>query len=88
MSDEQQRPEEDRRVLKERRRRRTRVIVLVAIVVIMALLGLDNGHEVPVDYLVGDTEARLVWVIIVSFLAGAVFERAYTFLRGRRRDDG
>lgn len=86
MSVESDRPAEERGV-KQRRRRRRRLVVLVVLVLILALLGVDNSHDVELEYLVGDAEVRLVWVIVVAFLLGAVAERMYGFVRGRRDDD-
>lgn len=77
----------DPAVLKQRRRRRIRLILLLLMTVLVVLLGVDNGHDVPVEYLVGEGEVRLVWVIALAFLAGAVFERLYTFVRGWARRD-
>lgn len=87
MPDEQERHEEDRGARKVGRRRRNRLVVLLVVVVVMALLGIANRDDVELEYLAGDGEVPLVLVILVSFAAGAVFERAYAFVRGRRRDD-
>lgn len=85
--DEPDRIEELRRDEKARRRRRNRIVVLLVVTILTVLLALDNRHDVEVEYLLGDAEVRLVWVILVAFAAGAVFERAYTFVRGRRREE-
>lgn len=87
MADDVVRPQEDPEVLKQRRRRRNRLVVLLVLTVLVVLLGVDNRHDVELEYLVGDAQVRLVWVIAVVFAAGAVFERMYTFVRGRRRDE-
>ncbi|MBI2170207.1 MAG: hypothetical protein HYU28_12025 [Actinobacteria bacterium] len=76
-----------RREDRERRRRRARLVLLLTVVLGTLLLGLDNAHDVRLEWLVGESDVRLVWVIAVAFAAGAVFERAYSFVRGRRRED-
>lgn len=72
---------------RDRRRRNLRLTVLASFVLLVVLLGVDNGHDVPVEYLVGESQVALVWVILVSLIAGAVLERGYSFVRGRKRDD-
>ena len=72
---------------RERRRRNARLVLLGAVALLVVLLGVDNSHDVPVEYLFGEANISLVWVIVVSLIAGAILERAYSFVRGRRRDD-
>lgn len=79
--------EEVRRDLKRSRRRRNRLIVLIVVTVLMVLLGVANRESVEVEYLVGEGELPLVWVILAAFGAGAVSGRAFSFLRGFGRGD-
>ena len=62
-------------------------MTLLVLVLLLALLGVDNSHDVPLEYLVGEAQVRLVWVILVAFATGAIAERMYDFVRGRRNDD-
>lgn len=62
-----------------------RVWVLVVIGLLVVLFGVDNRQSVRVGYLFDESDIPLVWVILISLVAGAAFERAYGFVR-RRRD--
>ncbi len=66
-----------------------RLVVFLVVAVLMVLLGVANRDDVEVEYLVGDAQIPLVWVIVVSLIAGAILERSWTFIRARRtrRDD-
>jgi uncharacterized integral membrane protein len=77
--------EEQRERERDRRRRRVRLVGLLVLVALLVILGARNADDVEVDYLFGSDDVRLVWVILVSVIAGAVLERLYTFVVGRRR---
>lgn len=76
-----------RRELKRRRRLRNRFIVLLVVAGMTTLLGIANRDNVDVEYLFGDAEISLVWVILGAFSAGAAFAWAYSFVRRFGRDD-
>lgn len=84
-----ERSEHDEQLEKLRRRRNIRLGVLLGLGLVVILLGVDNSHDVQMEYLVGEAQFPLVWVILGSLIAGAILERAYAFVRGRpRRRDG
>lgn len=66
-----------------------RLVVFLVVALLVVLLGVSNRDDVEVEYLVGDAQIPLVWVIVVSLVAGAILERSWTFIRSRRtrRDD-
>jgi uncharacterized integral membrane protein len=64
------------------------VVVAIAAVVFLILLIVRNTREVKVDYVFGDAQARVVWLIIVSALAGWVLGLATSYLVRRRRRVG
>lgn len=68
----------------ERREVPVRLVVFFVVALLVVLLGVDNRHNVRVNYLVGDSEFPLVWVIVISLAAGAILERTWTFIRSRR----
>lgn len=66
-----------------------RLVVFLVVALLVVLLGVDNRHDVRVNYLVGDSEFSLTIVILASLVAGAVLARTWAFVRSRRtpRDD-
>lgn len=79
--------EEHRREDEGRQGVSARLVALVVVVILVVLLGVDNRDSVEVGYLVDDGKIPLVWVILVSLVLGAILERLYVYVRGRRRDD-
>jgi uncharacterized integral membrane protein len=65
-------------------RGRARLIGLVVVVGVLLWFALSNRHEVKVDFLVVDTEVRLVYALAFAAALGALADRFATF-RGRRR---
>lgn len=61
-----------------------RLVVLVVVALLVVLFGVDNRHDVEVGYLVDESEASLVWVILVSLVAGVFLGRTWSFIRSRR----
>jgi len=56
------------------------VITVVYVVLLIAL----NTRHVKVDYVFGDANARVVWLILVSVIAGWVLGLATSYLLRRR----
>jgi uncharacterized integral membrane protein len=60
------------------------LVVAIAAVVFLILLVAQNTRRVKVDYVVGNTQARLVWLVIISAITGWVLGIVTAFLIGRR----
>jgi uncharacterized integral membrane protein len=89
MTDEQRAPAEEtrfRRGLRYTHRTWTYVSLagLVATVVYLILLIALNTRHVKVDYVFGEANARVVWLILVSVIAGWVLGLATSYLLRRR----
>jgi uncharacterized integral membrane protein len=89
MTDEQQAPAEETRVRRGLRYTHhtwmyVSVVALVVTVVYLILLIVRNTRHVKVDYVFGDAHARVVWLIVVSAIAGWVLGLATSFLLRRR----
>jgi len=63
-----------------RRRQTVRLMMIAALVVIAAALALDNLQDVTIGWVVSDTDAPLVVVLVVVFLLGL----AIGWLSGRQ----
>jgi uncharacterized integral membrane protein len=61
------------------------VVVVIAAVVFLILLIVRNTRHVKVDYVIGDAQARVVWLILVSAFTGWVLGLATAYLVRRRR---
>ena len=66
-------------------RENARLVGLVVVVVLLLAFVLDNRHEVQIGYVFGDTEARLIWVLVITALVGAVGGWLFRWLRSRER---
>ena len=64
------------------RKDRARLIGAVVVVGIIAALAIDNRHEVRIGYVIGDADVRLIWLLLVTAILGAV---AASLVRRRRR---
>jgi uncharacterized integral membrane protein len=89
MTDEQRAPAEETRFRRGVRYTQNTwtwisVLALVAAIVFLILLIARNTRHVKVDYVFGDADARVVWLIVVSALAGWVLGLATAFLLRRR----
>jgi uncharacterized integral membrane protein len=60
------------------------VAVMIATGVFLILLIARNTRQVKVDYVFGDTQARVVWLIVISAIAGWVLGVATSYLLRRR----
>jgi uncharacterized integral membrane protein len=58
--------------------------VAIATIVFLILLIARNTRQVKVDYVVGNTQARLVWLVIISSITGWVLGILTAFLIRRR----
>ena len=60
------------------------LVVAIASIVFLILLIARNTRQVKVDYVFGDTQARLIWFVIISAIAGWVLGIVTAFLIRRR----
>jgi uncharacterized integral membrane protein len=64
-------------------------VIAIAAIVFLILLISRNTRQVKLDYVVGDTQARLIWLIIVAAIVGWVLGIVTSFLvRHRTRRPG
>jgi uncharacterized integral membrane protein len=87
--DAQLAPAEETRLHRGRRyalhtRLYTSVVFAVLAIVYLILLIARNTRHVKVDYIFGSGNARVVWLIVVSAIAGWVLGLATSFLLRRR----
>jgi uncharacterized integral membrane protein len=61
--------------------------VLVVLALVVLLLAVDNTSDAPLHWVVGDTQAPVVWIVLVSALVGwlAGIMTAVVFRRRTRR---
>ena len=59
-------------------------VVAIATIVFLILLIAQNTRHVKVDYVFGGTQARLVWLVIISAITGWVLGIVTAFLIRRR----
>ena len=59
-------------------------VVAIAVLVFLILLIARNTRQVKIDYVVGSTQARLIWLIVISSIAGWVLGIVTAFLIRRR----
>ena len=60
------------------------VVVAIAVLVFLILLIARNTRQVKVDYVIDSTQARLIWLIVISAIAGWVLGIVTAFLIRRR----
>ena len=60
------------------------LVVAIATIVFLILLIAQNTSRVKVDYVFGSTQARLVWLVIISAITGWVLGIVTGFLIRRR----
>jgi uncharacterized integral membrane protein len=60
------------------------LVVALAVIVFLILLIARNTREVKVDYVIDDTQTRLIWLVIISAIAGWVLGITTSFLVRRR----
>jgi hypothetical protein len=65
------------------RKDRARLVGAVVVVAIIGALALDNRHEVPIGYVVGDADVRMIWLLLVTAILGAVAARLVRWRRKR-----
>jgi len=65
------------------RRETARVVAALILVAIVIAFVIDNTRKVKVGFVVGDSEIRLIYVLIVTFVIGIVVDRMWQ--RARRR---
>jgi uncharacterized integral membrane protein len=60
------------------------LVVAIAALVFLILLIARNTRQVKVDYVVDSTQARLIWLVVISAIAGWVLGIVTAFLVRRR----
>jgi len=58
--------------------------IAIATVVVLILLIARNTRQVKVDYVFGDSQTRLIWLVIISAITGWVLGIVTSFLIRRR----
>jgi uncharacterized integral membrane protein len=56
------------------------LVVAIAVLVFLILLIARNTRQVKLDYVFGSTQARLIWLIVISAIAGWVLGILTSFL--------
>ena len=46
------------------------LILLAALVLVIVLLALDNRNDARLSWVVGETDAPVVWIVLVSAIVG------------------
>jgi len=59
-------------------------VIAIAAIVFLILLIARNTRQVKVDYVFGSTQARLIWLVIISAITGWVLGIVTAFLVRRR----
>lgn len=60
------------------------LVVAIATIVFLILLIAQNTRSIKVDYVFGNTQTRLIWLVIVSAITGWVLGIVTAFLIRRR----
>ena len=60
------------------------LVIAIGVLVFLVLLVARNTRTVKLDYVAGSTQARLIWLIIISAIAGWVLGIVTAFLVRRR----
>jgi uncharacterized integral membrane protein len=60
------------------------LVVAIAVLVFLTLLIARNTRQVKIDYVFGSTQARLIWLIVISAIAGWVLGIVTNILIRRR----
>jgi uncharacterized integral membrane protein len=60
------------------------LVVAIAAIVFLILLIARNTRQVKLDYVFGSTQARLIWLIVISAITGWVLGIVTSFLVRRR----
>jgi uncharacterized integral membrane protein len=79
-------PEAEAQAGRDRHRTRLYVslVVGIGVIVFLVLLIARNTRQVKVDYVIDDTQTRLIWLVIISAIAGWVLGMTTSFLIRRR----
>jgi uncharacterized integral membrane protein len=56
------------------------LVVAIAVLVFLILLIARNTRQVKLDYVFGNTQARLIWLIVISAIAGWILGILTSFL--------
>ena len=56
------------------------MVVAIAVLVFLILLIARNTRQVKLDYVFGNTQARLIWLVVISAIAGWVLGILTSFL--------
>jgi uncharacterized integral membrane protein len=70
------------------RQNNTRLIVALVVTVLLVIFAIQNTREVRIDFLFFTWDSRMIYVIIVSAVAGAIAGALVQRARRRRRERG
>lgn len=62
-----------------------RIVAAVVIVGVLIAFVIANSEKVPVHFLIFTSSVRLIWVLVVTALLGAVADRLLVIRRNRMR---
>jgi uncharacterized integral membrane protein len=65
------------------RRETARVVAALVLIALLIAFVIDNTRKVTVGFVVGDHQTRLIYVLIVTFLAGIIVDRLWQRVRRR-----
>ena len=74
---------DDESPLPQNRKEQARLVGAVVVVALIVALGIDNREEVKIGYLIGDAEVRLIWLLLVTAILGAIAGRLVAWRRKR-----
>ena len=67
--------EEQGSALPRNRNEQARLIGAVIVVALIIGLAVDNRHEVKIGYIIGDADVRLIWLLLITAILGAIAAR-------------
>ena len=65
------------------RKEQARLVGAVIVVALIIGLAVDNRHEVKIGYIIGDANVRLIWLLLITAILGAVAARLVAWRRKR-----
>ena len=74
---------DDESPLPRDRKEQARLVGAVIVVALLIGLGVDNRREVPIGYIIGDAHVRLVWLLLITAILGAIAGRLVAWRRKR-----
>ena len=65
------------------RKEQARLVGAVIVVALIIGLAVDNRHEVKIGYIIGDADVRLIWLLLITAILGAIAARLVAWRRKR-----